>query len=68
MQSINVEGKMSKDSEQHYHDKGEQDAAEGKYDPPHERIEDLVNSIVAGEPDSYQDDRDAYETGRDNVK
>jgi hypothetical protein len=59
---------MSKDSEQHYHDKGESDAAEGKYDPPHERVEDLVNSIIAGESKSDRADRDAYETGRDNVK
>lgn len=59
---------MSKDSEQHYHDKGEKDAAEGRYDPPHERIEDLVNNIIAGETKNDHADRDAYETGRDNVK
>ena len=59
---------MSTHSEQHYHDKGEQDAAQGKYDPPHERIEDLVNNIIGGESKSDRADRDAYETGRDNVK
>jgi len=59
---------MSKDNEQHYHDKGEIDAAEGKYDPPHERIEDVINDTIAGESDSHRADRDAYETGRDNVK
>jgi hypothetical protein len=59
---------MSKDSEQHYHDKGESDAAEGKYDPPHERIEDVTHDIIAGESESDRSNRDAYETGRDNVK
>jgi hypothetical protein len=63
-----MEAKMSKDSEQHYHDKGEQDASDGRYDPPHERVEDLVNNIIAGESESDRADRDAYETGRDNVK
>jgi hypothetical protein len=59
---------MSKDREQYYHDKGQTDKAEGRYDPPHERIEDVVNAIIGGESDSDRSDRDAYETGRDNVK
>jgi hypothetical protein len=62
------EKEMSRDSEQHYHDKGEQDEAEGRYDPPHERIEDLVHDIVAGQSESDRADQEAYETGRDNVK
>jgi len=59
---------MSKDSEQQYHDKGEKDASEGRYDPPHERVEDLVGNIIAGESESDRADRDAYEAGRDNAK
>lgn len=58
---------MSKDRETHYHDKGQTDVKDGKYDPPHERIEDLVGNIIAGESDSDRSDRDAYETGRDNA-
>lgn len=48
---------MSKDR-QHQHDKGERDALEGKYDPPHERVEDLIGNILGGES------RSAYEAGR----
>jgi len=59
---------MSKDRLEHYHDKGQSDAAEGKYDPPHERIEDLIGNIIAGESDSDRADRDAYEAGRDNAQ
>jgi hypothetical protein len=59
---------MSKDRLDHHHEKGQKDAVEGKYDPPHERIEDVIGNIVAGESDADRADRDAYEAGRDNAE
>ena len=57
---------MSKD--RYHHNKGEQDVKEGKYDPPHSRVEDLIGNIIAGESASERKDRKAYEAGRKNAK
>ncbi|HEU0012072.1 MAG TPA: hypothetical protein VFQ45_00225 [Longimicrobium sp.] len=57
---------MSKD--RYYHNKGEQDVKDGKYDPPHSRVEDLIGHIIAGESKSDRRDRKSYEAGRTNAK
>ncbi len=32
------------------HNRGQRDGSKRRYNPPHSRIEDLVNNIIAGEP------------------
>jgi hypothetical protein len=52
---------MSKDSNQYYHDKGEQDRSNGDYDPPHGVIDHFTtwstsgNERLADENKSYND-------------
>jgi hypothetical protein len=63
---------MSKDKG-YYHDKGEQDAANGKHDPPHQGPalgKNYWDSDMSGRPvtdKDKQEDYDSYEEGQDNV-
>lgn len=59
---------MAKDRATHYHNKGESDYKDGKYAPPHERVEDLVRNIVGGQSKSDRQDQKSYRAGRDNAK
>lgn len=59
---------MSRDRDKYHHNKGQKDKSKGKYDPPHSRIEDTINSIIGGEPKSYRRDREQYDKGRRNTK
>lgn len=38
----NVEKGMVMSNTEHYHNKGQEDAARGKYEPPHGMVEDLT--------------------------
>jgi len=59
-----METNMSKD----YHGIGEQDAANGKYDPPHSSWVSTVNETVDSSlHEQNHADREAYEAGRDNA-
>lgn len=51
-----------------HHDKGQRDGSSGRYDPPHERVEDLVKNIISGETKGEREDRDSYEKGYSNGK
>lgn len=59
---------MGQKRSKYYHNEGQKDASKHKYNPPHERVEDLIGSIIAGEPKSYRQDRKSYEAGRKNTK
>lgn len=55
------------DNKQHYHDKGEQDAAEDKgYNPPHGVTDSLIS--WGKEEQRHIDENKAYEKGWDNAK
>lgn len=57
------------DNKEHYHNKGEQDAAEGKgYKPPHGGILDDLITWSKGEMEWHREEREAYEKGWDNAK
>ena len=59
---------MGRDRDRYHHNKGQEDKSNRRYDPPHSRIEDTINSIIGGEPKSYRRDREQYEKGRKNTK
>ena len=55
-------------SKEYYHNKGETDASEGKYNPPHYRVEDLIRDIVAGQPKKDAEDIKSYDQGHHHTK
>jgi hypothetical protein len=50
---------MSKDS----HNEGQEDSSDGKYDPPHSSIVDLVNDMIGGESKQDRENREDYDKG-----
>lgn len=57
---------MGDNDKQEYHDKGEQDAAEHTYDPPHGML-DITTWSEEGMA-KHQEEREAYDKGWDNGK
>jgi len=53
---------------QEQHNKGEQDAANGKYNPPHSISPLDVLFSTEKEIEHYVKDNEAYNKGRDNAK
>lgn len=59
---------MSRGDElQKYHNDGEQDAANGEYNPPHGPADILGGKSFSGKSDSEMlEDNEAYDEGREN--
>jgi hypothetical protein len=54
---------MSRD----HHNDGQEDSSNGKYDPPHSSITDLIGDIIGGESDQEREDRESYDAGHHNT-
>jgi hypothetical protein len=56
-----------KERHESYHDKGQKDGSEGKYEPPHGIIDDLTTWSSEG-MERNRDDNEAYNVGYHNAK
>jgi len=48
------------------HNRGQSDGARDAYNPPHEKITDVVRHIISGESRGERECRDAYDAGHKN--
>jgi hypothetical protein len=58
---------MAKNDKEYYHDKGEQDASDGKYDRPHGVLDEFSTWTKSG-MDKHQEDNDSYDRGYSHGK